>query len=166
MAGSRIWPLSRLTAIVLVLGALATGCTQTPTPATPTVATPGLRGAHLETISCPRSAIDGPTEPPWPLEAVPAVSEFVWCRRAGTGQKDRTVAPGQVGFDQLATFLGQPNQVPVSQNYECLDYANAPIQLLARTPTGQYWLEIPHDVCSHHLTTGLRDALSAAFGHD
>jgi hypothetical protein len=75
--------------------------------------------------------------------------------------RDRQLLPGQPGFQALVAALARPNDAQPA--IACQAYADGLVQVLARTRTGTYWLEVPHDVCGHYLRQGV-DPTKAAFG--
>jgi hypothetical protein len=132
--------------------------------AAPTVATPGLRGELMSAASCIREEpMQHVTEPAMSLVAVRALSSLTVCHQPGTAGRDRYLVPGQPSFETLVTAFAQANDTTTAPNLFCASYADSLIQVLARTPTGVYWLEVPHDMCGHYLRRPF-NAFSAAFG--
>jgi hypothetical protein len=154
MSAGRLGKL-RLNLIMAAMVASLAGCMfgQGPAAAAPTVATPGLRGELMSAASCIR--VEKPsqhvTEPAMSLVPVRAVSSLTVCHQPGTAGTDRDVAPGQPSFKALVTAFAQANGTTKVPNVFCPSYADSLIQVLARTPTGVYWLEVPHDMCGHYL---------------
>ena len=162
MAGS----VRRGSLAVVAAVACLPACTSDPAPTAGlrTVATSGLRGALAGPSSCIRVEKQPyVTEPVEALVPVDAVSSLTVCRQPGAIGSDRNLTPGQQSFKTLVAALARPNDTTTNRNQICLTYADSLIQVLARTPTGVYWLEVPHDMCGHYLRRPV-DSLTAAFG--
>ncbi len=139
------------------LGLVASGCSRAPAPPAPAaVATPGLRGAKVDSGRCtPPKLPSGVNEPTGTVVAIPAVTSLTWCPYLD-GRAPLVLLPGSRRFSILAADLSQPNDA--TPRPLCRLYESVLFRVLAATPTGQYWLEVPHDTCRHYLAMpGLDD---------
>jgi hypothetical protein len=136
-----------LLAAVLLAALSACSAERPPSPTSPS--TPGLRGEAIAGAACPGPGLLA--EPTEDVVPVREVSSLELCGSSGAdGGSGRVLRSGQPGFVAAVAALARPNEAAAGG--ACRAYQDLRmLRILAGTPGGRYWLEVPHDACGHYV---------------
>lgn len=106
----------------------------------------GLRGEPVPRDSCPvlRSRSNGAVGNPEPSVAIPEPDAFLICQSGMVP----VIEADALGFTEIkkAAELRDPKNPPNA----CLAYADAPLSVVAETPSGSFQHYLPEDGCGHY----------------